>query len=212
MRDGTLLVLGSASPRRAELLRACGLSFRIVKPDVDESLPGIIEPEAAAVLLAERKARAVGERVRGEDAIVLAADTIVAVGEPALRNAPSGARLLGKPVDARDATRMLGELSGSRHRVVTGVAALHVRSGRIASGYERTWVTMRPIGPAEIAAYVESGEWRDKAGGYAIQENADRFVTALEEGGLDNVVGLPVALTLQLVERARSLADAAGRG
>jgi septum formation protein len=231
--DASLLILGSASPRRAQLLRACGLAFRIVQSEVDESLPerpGGIEPEEAALLLAERKARAVAERFRGEDAIVLAADTIVAVGGPDARadtranaganagdravdrNASTGARLLGKPIDAHDAARMLEQLSGSRHRVVTGVAALHVPSGRIAAGYERTWVTMRPIGADEIAAYVESGEWRDKAGGYAIQENADRFVTGLEEGGFDNVVGLPVALTLRLVERARSLADAPGRG
>ena len=66
------------------------------------------------------------------------------------------------------------------------------------SGAERTWVTMRRLAPAEIAAYVASGEWRDKAGGYAIQESADRFVTRLEEGGFDNVVGLPVALALGL--------------
>jgi len=204
--DAGRLILGSASPRRAELLRASGLEFDVVEPAVDQSLPEHIEAEEAALMLAERKARHVGQLFRGEDAIVLAADTIVAIDEEA------GTRCLGKPLDARDAARMLERLSGSRHRVVTGVAALHVPSGRIAVGFERTWVTMRPISADEIAAYVESGEWRDKAGGYAIQENADRFVTALEEGGFDNVVGFPVELTMLLIEKARSLADPPRRG
>src|SRR5439155_17981854 len=99
------------------------------------------------------------------------------------------------------ARAMLSTLSGSRHRVVTGVCALRSSDGRIASGWERTWVTMRPIAPAEIEAYVLSREWEGKAGGYAIQETADRFVTKLEEGGFDNVVGLPVRLALGLLRR-----------
>ena len=81
--------------------------------------------------------------------------------------------------------------------------------GALESAYERTFVTMRTISPAEVEAYVASGEWRDKAGGYAIQETADRFVTDLEGGGFDNVVGLPVALTLELLRRlgAREIPD-----
>ena len=109
--------------------------------------------------------------------------------------------MLGKPDDARDARRMLAVLSGSRHRVVTGVCALRMEDGRLASGFERTFVTMRALSSREIDDYVASGEWRDKAGGYAIQESADRFVTRLEEGGYDNVVGLPVALALELLSR-----------
>jgi septum formation protein len=108
-------------------------------------------------------------------------------------------RVLGKPRDAAQARRMLAWLSGTRHRVITGVCALRAPDGATASGFERTLVTMREIAPHEIEAYVDSGEWRDKAGGYAIQETADRFVTRLEEGGLDNVVGLPVALALRLL-------------
>jgi septum formation protein len=127
--------------------------------------------------LSERKARAVAARHAGEDALVIAADTIVAVGEGVR------AELLGKPSDRADAQRMLERLSSSRHRVVTGVTVVHARNGAARSGYERTWVTMRAIEPLEIAAYLASGEWRDKAGGYAIQESADRFVTHLEEAG-----------------------------
>src|SRR5207244_1499971 len=106
---------------------------------------------------------------------------------------------LGKPADEAQARAMLAQLSGSRHQVITGVCV--TRSGDLGlhEGFERTWVTMRAIASSEIDAYVASGEWRDKAGGYAIQETADAFVSALEGGGFDNVVGLPVALTLRLL-------------
>jgi len=211
------IVLGSASPRRRELLAAAGVEFEIDKPDVDESLPAGIEPVAAARLLAERKARAIVERRAGEpaasadeervderaaerDCVVLAADTIVAVEHD------GALHLLGKPEDERDAARMLAWISGTRHLVVTGVCALSTRAGaRPELGHERTWVTLRTITAEEAAAYVASGEWRDKAGGYAIQETADRFVARLEEGGVDNVVGLPVALALELLARAGAL-------
>jgi septum formation protein len=96
---------------------------------------------------------------------------------------------------------MLALLSGSRHRVITGVCAVRARDGRVEVGRERTFVTMRVLSAREIDDYVASGEWRDKAGGYAIQESADRFVTRLEEGGFDNVVGLPVRLALDLLAR-----------
>jgi septum formation protein len=125
------------------------------------------------------------------------ADTVVAVGD----------LLLGKPAGPREAEAMLARLSGTRHRVVTGVCVVRCAdaacggSGEEAAA-ETTWVTMRAITAAERADYVASGEWRDKAGGYAIQESADRFVTGLEGGGFDNVVGLPTGLTLALLARA----------
>jgi septum formation protein len=189
------LVLASASPRRRELLAAAGVAFRVVVPDVDETLRAGTGPEEGALALAERKARAVAARLAGEDAWVLAADTIVAVEQD------GALRLLGKPANEFQARQMLRWLSGSRHFVVTGVCALRVRDGELACASERTIVTMRTLAPAEIDAYVASDEWRDKAGGYAIQESADRFVTSLEEGGFDNVVGLPVALALELLAR-----------
>lgn len=207
----TRIVLGSASPRRRELLAAAGADFEVDPPDVDEALPPHIEPVAAALCLAERKARAIAARHAGRDVVVLAADTIVAVGRP------GGPVLLGKAQDEGEAARMLGWLSGTRHQVVTGVCALSCRgdappeSRAAVLGHERTWVTMRALTAAEIAAYVASGEWRDKAGAYAIQETADRFVTRLEEGGFDNVVGLPVRLALELVARA-ALAGGPGSG
>jgi len=185
------IVLASASPRRRELLEAAGLAFEVRPADVDESLRAGTLAEAGAVLLAERKARAAASDPASAGAIILAADTIVSIGTD----------LLGKPADAREARGMLQRLSGSRHEVVTGVCALRVADARIESGWERTRVTMRTISPGEIEAYVASGEWEGKAGGYAIQETADRFVVRLEEGGLDNVVGLPVDLALRLLER-----------
>jgi septum formation protein len=188
------LVLASASPRRRELLERTGLAFTIEVSSVDEDLDPRTPPEEAALELAERKARAVAQRLGTRDVLILAADTIVAVDLPG-----RGAVMLGKAADAREAGEMLRTLSGTRHRVITGVCALRSRDLAICRGFERTFVTMRAITEPEIAAYVASGEWKDKAGAYAIQESADRFVTSLEEGGFDNVVGLPVALSLRLL-------------
>lgn len=194
------MLLASASPRRRALLAAAGVAFETDVVEVDEDLGGFADPAAAALELACRKALAAARvrLARDPDAalVVLGADTVVALqGE-------TGWRLLGKPTDAGEAARMLSALGGTRHQVITGVCVVRCPDLVRASGVERTWVTMRPLEPAEVAAYVASGEWRDKAGGYAIQESADRFVTALAEGGFDNVVGLPVALALRLVDAA----------
>jgi len=189
------LVLASASPRRRELLAAAGVDFEVVASAVDESLREGTSPEDGACALAERKARAVAGTLAGRDVWVLAADTIVAL------ELEGETRLLGKPENEFQARQMLRWLSGSRHRVVTGLCAWRVRDGVRLTDLERTFVRMRAITPAEVDAYVASGEWRDKAGGYAIQENADRFVTGLEEGGFDNVVGLPVQRALALLRR-----------
>ncbi|MAE29542.1 MAG: septum formation protein Maf [Planctomycetes bacterium] len=199
------LVLASASARRRDLLTAAGWVFEVCPGTADETPPEGMAAEEVALLLAERKAREVafglvegaadGDEV--EQVLVIGADTVVA-----LDGAAGAVRLLGKPADAAEARAMLGELSGSRHRVVTGVCVLVHPGGRCHGAWERTWVTMREISPLEQEAYVASGEWRGKAGGYAIQENADAFVTSLEEGGFDNVVGLPVELTAELVRAA----------
>lgn len=198
-REATIL-LASASPRRQRLLQAACLTFRVEVSEADESLPAALTPEAAAEALAQRKARAVADRHRGEALLVIGADTLVAVDDP---DGSGGVRFLGKPCGPDQAREMLCSLSGTRHRVVTGVAVVRAWDAGTLVDHERTWVSMRAITPAEIEAYVDSGEWRDKAGGYAIQEHADVFVTGLEGGGFDNVVGLPVALTLDLLEQAR---------
>ena len=199
-----LLVLASASPRRSALLLQAGVEFEVRASRVAEHLDPGWSPEEAARSLALAKAREVAAGWSGaRPACVLGADTIVAV--PA--GDAAGARILGKPADEREAAEFLRLLSGSRHEVVTGFAWVPVPEGREVSGCERTWVTMRPLEESEVAAYVASGEWRDKAGGYAIQETADRFVTRLEGGGFDNVVGLPVQRVLAalrgIAERSR---------
>ena len=188
------LVLASASPRRRELLRAAGVAFDLAPVDVDETLEVFDSPRAAALELARRKARAcLALRARPADELVLGADTVVALAEGGRW------RLLGKPADEAEARAMLRSLSDTRHAVVTGVCVLRGRDGAEAADAATTWVRMRALSDAEVEAYAASGEWRDKAGGYAIQETADRFVTELVGAGFDNVVGLPVELALGLV-------------
>lgn len=156
-------------------------------PDVDETRPPALEPHAAAQALAERKARAVRDRVSGE--LVLTADTLVYL---------SAAEVLGKPGTPVEAARMLARLSGRTHQVATGVA-LADRT-RLVSGVDVTRVAFRDLEPAEIEAYVSGGEPLDKAGAYALQGGARRFVTRLE-GAEDTVIGLPIPLVRELLQR-----------
>lgn len=190
------LVLASASPRRRDLLGGAGIDFEVDPAGVDES-SSERDPRRLAEELASRKAREVSRR-RPED-WVLGADTVVCVA----------GELLGKPSGAAEARRMLETLSDSVHEVVTGVC-LVAPDGSAVTTSETTRVHMRPIAADEIEAYVASGEWRDKAGGYAIQENADAFVTELAGGGFDNVVGLPVDLVRRLLEESGFSPDAEG--
>jgi septum formation protein len=190
------LVLASASPRRAELLRAAGIDFDVLIANVDESVHRGETPAQHVARLAEEKALRVLPEARNRP--VLGADTVVVVdGE-----------ILGKPADAADAGRMLRILSGRQHQVMTGVALIPEPASAglggsisLSDGIEVTTVEFAPISPAEIAAYVGSGEPMDKAGAYAIQGLASRFVTRIE-GSYSNVVGLPVALVYDLCKRA----------
>jgi len=190
-----LLVLASASPRRHQLLGELGVAFEVRPADVDETpRPG--EPAEALVRrLAIDKAEAGLAAAPERPIVVLAADTLVAVdGE-----------VLGKPVDEADAARMLRQLSGTRHQVMTGVAVATADGSGTATSLAvevvTTHVHRAPWTEEEIAAYVASGEPMDKAGSYAIQEGADRKVTGLE-GPFDNVVGLPLAATARLLRGA----------
>jgi septum formation protein len=172
------LILASASPRRAALLAAAGFAFDARPVEVDETpLPGE-DPSAYVLRLAVLKARSCRDVPDG--AIVLAADTtVVACGE-----------ILGKPADEADARRMLRMLSGCEHEVLTGVAVR--RDDRLLSSVESTRVRFVPMHTAEIEWYVASGEPSDKAGAYAVQGLAARFVDRVE-GSYSNVVGLPVS-------------------
>lgn len=177
------LVLASASPRRLDLLRQAGVEPAVEPADVDETPPPGASPESLAVGLARTKAQEVAARHAGEALVVLGADTVVVVD----------GRILGKPVDVADATRMLTELSGRAHRVLTGVALVDARTGRTVDGLARTDVRMRHLDADEVAAYVATGEPLDKAGAYGIQGRAAVFIEGID-GDYTNVVGLPLPL------------------
>ena len=179
--------LASGSPRRRELLQQIGVRFRLVAAAVDETARSA-EPAAAYVLrLAASKAEAGWHASGGgRDAAVLAADTAVVVD----------GKILGKPADRDDAQAMLRQLSGRTHEVLTAVA-LRTAAG-LQSRISRSEVTFRPIGVAEARAYWETGEPRDKAGGYAIQGRAAVFIAGLR-GSFSGVMGLPLYETAQLL-------------
>jgi septum formation protein len=182
------LILASSSPRRLALLRQVGVSpEHIVVPEVDEtSLPREL-PRAYVLRIAETKASAIAARSNVDKAYVLAADTVVACGR----------RILGKAHDPGAAERCLRLLSGRRHRVYTGVAVV-APDGRRAARVVMTMVRFKRLEEPEIAAYLACGEWQGKAGGYAIQGRAEAFIPAIN-GSYSNVVGLPLAATLDLL-------------
>jgi len=186
-----MIVLASASPRRQELLRAAGIGFSVQPADIDETpVPGESARECAE-RLAREKAVAIA-RLRPSE-IVLGADTVVVVE----------GMILGKPVDAEDAGRMLEMLAGKAHAVITGVCLAGPQEKiRVAS--ETTLVTMSQISAEEIQAYVATGEPMDKAGAYAIQGMASRWIPRIE-GDYSNVVGLPVALVYRMLRETREV-------
>jgi septum formation protein len=197
------LVLASESPRRAELLRAAGFDFDVVPARVDESMLAGEEPEAYVRRVAQMKAEAVLPLAGGRP--VLGADTVVVVG----------GEVLGKPADADEARRMLRLLSGREHLVMTAVCLISSpgpsggrseRGGgtRIEAGIDSTTVEFSLLSEAEIIWYVGTGEPFDKAGAYAIQGGASRFIPRIS-GSYSNVVGLPVALVYNLCSRASLL-------
>ena len=179
------VVLASASPQRRRILEGLGARFDVVAPEVPERDAG--DPVDVAVANATAKARAVA----GD--LVIGCDTVVA----------TEAGLWGKPRDEVEATRTLEHLSGRTHRVVSGVAI--VRRGQLTTAAETTLVGFRELGAAEIARYVAKGEWRGRAGGYAIQ-GAGVVLIARVEGDLLNVIGLPVGALLRLVPELRAAA------
>ncbi len=205
-----MLVLASASPRRQDLLRNAGISFTVQPAEVDESpRDGESGPDCAE-RLAREKALTVW-RTRPQD-VVLGADTIVVVDGD----------LLNKPADAEDAARMLRMLSGRQHEVITGVSVVRALAGRqlpaakdsvmrsgtdlnqgegdprVLTANETTVVTMSDVSDEEIRDYVASGEPMDKAGAYAIQGIASRWIPRID-GDYGNVVGLPVALVYRML-------------
>jgi len=180
------IILASSSPRRKELLTQIGLSVTVSPADVDESiLPGEA-PEAYAIRVALAKASISAQRA-GEG-VIIAADTIVVIGDS----------ILGKPADAHDAKRMLAMLSGKEHRVVTDLAVMDATTAKSVTRTSVTKVWFRDLSEREITAYVATGEPLDKAGAYGIQERGALLVERIE-GCYSNVVGLPLSLLGELL-------------
>jgi nucleoside triphosphate pyrophosphatase len=200
------LVLASASPRRQELLRSAGIAITVQPTNIPESPLDGEAPKAFAERMAREKAWAIFKQRPNE--FVLGADTIVVVDK----------EILGKPKDAADAARMLRLLSGRSHQVVTGVCLMGPRSGGTSSGSpdakpetslgdvrsETTIVHVTSLSDDEIRAYIASGEPMDKAGAYAIQGMASRWIPRIE-GDYANVVGLPIALVYRMLKECGGL-------
>ncbi len=176
-----LLILASASPRRAELLRAAGIDFTVRVADINEDQ----QPGESAQAYVLRLAREKAEAVAHDDELVLGADTTVVIG----------GEITGKPTDAQDAERMLRALGGEWHEVLTGV---HLQRGHQSrSDLAITRVKFAPLSNEEIEWHIASGEPFDKAGAYAIQGYASLFIERIE-GSYSNVVGLPVQMVYRL--------------
>jgi septum formation protein len=188
-----MLVLASASPRRRELLTQAGFTFTVAPASIPEDLLPEENPVAYVTRLAQEKAETVyaGIDSRDESTIVLGADTTVV--------APNG-EVLGKPADAGDALRMLRLLSGATHQVITGVAVVSAFGIEVAA--EVTYVSVLTLSDEEIETYIATGEPMDKAGAYAIQGQAARWIPRIH-GCYFNVVGLPLALVSGMLEGVR---------
>lgn len=184
------IVLASASPRRRELMARVAPEFRVYPTDVDESAIAEKDPLAFAIAAAVIKAKRAAEAF--SEAVVIGADTVVALG----------LRVLGKPADREDARTMLRALSGRRHRVITGLAFYRRAEDRLFTDYDLTYVTFRVLTEAMIEGYLDQGTFLDKAGAYAVQEIGDAFVARLK-GDYDNVVGFPVEKVRRMLARFR---------
>lgn len=182
------LILASSSPRRLALLRQIGVEPAAIEgPELDETPRPRELPRTCASRLAAAKVAAVADRQVDTERFVLGADTVVACGR----------RILPKATDAAVAERCLKLLSGRRHRVYTGVMIL-APDGQRAARAVMTAVRFKRLGTEELGAYLASGEWQGKAGGYAIQGRAEAFILAIN-GSWSNVVGLPLAVTADLL-------------
>jgi septum formation protein len=173
------IVLASASPRRAELLRELDVEFEVVPGRAKETQPEHLTPSEACLLNAYHKARAVAKKF--PDALVIGADTEVVLGR----------RVFGKPRNMKDAHAMLTALSGKSHQVITGVCLIHLRHHVQRLFLDQTIVRFRDLSSEDISDYLSKIHPLDKAGAYAIQEHGDDIVENIE-GSFSNVVGLPV--------------------
>ncbi len=197
MKKSLDIVLGSASPRRKEILENLGVEFRIVVSDAEEDVSPALAPDEFVMATAEKKCKAVLRELKAKNelranTLVIACDTVVVYE----------GFIIGKPKDEAHAVLTLGMLSDSWHSVFSGLAVYY--KDRIVTRTARTDVKFRELSEKEIMAYVESGEPMGKAGSYAIQMKGASFVERIE-GDYNNVVGLPVASLLSLLRSEFSL-------
>lgn len=189
------IILASASPRRRELLHQVGLQPEIIPSHIEEIITSTI-PEQVVKELSAQKAIDIAAGYLGQKVIVIGADTVVAIdGE-----------ILGKPRDKADAIHMVTMLSGGEHQVYTGVTLVFCQSGKQVTFSECTKVQVYPMSPAQIEAYVDTGEPMDKAGAYGIQGYFAAFVKGIS-GDYNNVVGLPVGRVCQELFAAKDVED-----
>jgi septum formation protein len=179
------LILASSSPRRQELIHTLQLPVQVHVSHADETVSSLLSPAEIVETLSLRKAQAVKDKLSGqnENGIIIGSDTIVVLDE----------HVLGKPVDAADAQRMLGQLQGRQHRVFSGIACIDMVSGEEKIAYRVTNVHMKSLTSEQIERYIATGEPMDKAGSYAIQGIGATLIDSIE-GCYFNVVGLPLSL------------------
>lgn len=188
------IILGSGSPRRKQILESLGCMISIVPPDVDESRHDDEPPESYVLRVLKEKTGFILEQNRpAADAIIITADTIVTIDGV----------ILGKPVSREDAVSMLTRLSGRSHRVITGLCIALVEDGAasIHTALEHTTVTFRELDGAAILRYLDTTDYTDKAGSYAIQENGDMIVKSVS-GSMTNVIGFPLRLFYSMLVKA----------
>ena len=183
-------ILASASPRRKQLLAEAGYQFTVVRPDIDESAFPAKDIEACeyAERLALAKAKYVAEK--HPDFLVIGADTVV----------DFEGQIIGKPIDDKEAEQITKKLFSRPHKVITGIAIVRLSDGIELSESDTTTIYPKRLTSEQIAEHIKSESWRDKAGAYAIKENGDEFVERIE-GSLTNVMGLPMELLGQLLEK-----------
>jgi len=186
--NGRKFVLGSSSPRRAELLRKAGIDFEVVVPENINEAQISENPVSHVLELSRKKAESVAKKV--DDSVILGADTIVVLN----------GTILGKPKDKEDAFRMLKKLSGKEHEVYTGISLVDKNRGKVLSGFQLTKVKFNRLKDEEIKDYIDTGEPLDKAGAYGIQ-GMGNFLVEKTEGDLDNVIGLPLRKLAELLKK-----------
>lgn len=174
------IILASASPRRSALLKVLGLDFDVIVSETDETIDGTLTVGEIVKDLSFQKASEVAKKV-GSDAIVIGADTVVAID----------GKILGKPSDEDEAFNMLKSLSGRTHAVFTGFTIIRTSDQKRVTDFEQTSVTFKELSDIEIKEYIKTNNTLDKAGAYSIQGTASSFVTRLD-GDYNNVVGLPI--------------------